>query len=68
MKHIMLDLPPELLDALEHVAGRDEVAIASLVRDAVRNDLKQRASALTNRSLRMPMHAQPAHQSTAHAI
>ena len=68
MKHIMLDLPPELLDALEHVAGRDEVAIASLVRDAVRNDLKQRASALTNRSLRMPMHARPAHQSTVHAI
>ncbi|WP_394180060.1 hypothetical protein [Yoonia maritima] len=68
MKHIMLDLPPELLDALEHVAGRDEVAIASLVRDAVRNDLKQRASALTNRSLRMPIHAQPAQQSTAHAI
>ncbi|WP_106745332.1 hypothetical protein [Yoonia maritima] len=68
MKHIMLDLPPELLDALEHVAGRDEVAIASLVRDAVRNDLKQRASALTNRSLRMPIHAQPAQQPTAHAI
>ncbi|PRY77335.1 hypothetical protein CLV80_106180 [Yoonia maritima] len=68
MKHIMLDLPPELLDALEHVAGRDEVAIASLVRDAVRNDLKQRASALTNRSLRMPIRAQPAHQAMTHAI
>ncbi|KJZ18935.1 ribbon-helix-helix domain-containing protein [Loktanella sp. S4079] len=68
MKHIMLDLPPELLDALEHVAGRDEVAIASLVRDAVRNDLKQRASALASRTQRMPIGMPPPHQPTAHAI
>ena len=54
MKHIVLDLPPELHDALEHIAGRNEVVIGNIVRDALRNDLRQRAALLTSRAQQSP--------------
>jgi hypothetical protein len=50
MKHIVIDLPPELHDALEHLAGRNEVVIGNIIRDALRNDLRQRAATLTSRT------------------
>ena len=49
MKHILINLPPELHDALEHLAGRNEILIGEIVRDAVRNDLRRRATALSSR-------------------
>ncbi len=50
MKHLVIDLPPELHDALEHMTGRNEIVIGNIVRDALRNDLRQRAATLTERA------------------
>ena len=54
MKHLVVDLPPELHDALEHLAGRNEVVIGNIIRDALRNDLRQRAAMLTGRAQQTP--------------
>ena len=50
MKKIVLGLPPELADALEHLGGRDEMTIGDLARAALHNDLRRRKHA---RSLRL---------------
>jgi hypothetical protein len=50
MKYLVIDLPPELHDALEHIAGRDEIVIGTIVRDALRKDLRQRAAMLNRRA------------------
>ena len=49
MTQIVLDLPPEIRDALEHLAGRNEVAIANIINDAVRKDLRQRSAVYAQR-------------------
>ncbi len=49
MTQIVLNLPPELHDALQHLAGRDEAAIAGILHDAVRNDLRRRNHARASR-------------------
>ncbi len=60
MKQYTLGLPPELVDALEHLAGRDEKAIGDILRDALRNDLRRRTRARTDRVSRIlaPLRAQ----------
>ena len=45
MKQIVLDLPPELADVLEHLGGRDDATMGKLVRDALYNDLRRRRHA-----------------------
>ncbi|WP_296426791.1 hypothetical protein [Yoonia sp.] len=42
MKQIVLGLPPELVDALEHLGGRDDAAIGDILRNALRHDLRRR--------------------------
>jgi predicted transcriptional regulator len=49
MTQIVLNLPPELHDALQHLAGRDEAAIADILRDALRKDLRRRTHARATR-------------------
>lgn len=56
MNQIVLTLPPELHDALQHLAGRDENALAGIVHDALRNDLRRRVHA---RSARIATQLQP---------
>ncbi|WP_439154024.1 hypothetical protein [Yoonia sp.] len=43
MKHITLGLPPEILDALQHLGGRDDAEIHRIVCEALRNDFQRRA-------------------------
>lgn len=45
MKQIVLTLSPELHDALQHLAGRDETAFEDILNDALRNDLRRRIDA-----------------------
>lgn len=52
MKQFVLGLPPELVDALEHLAGRDEEAIGEILRDALRNDLRRRTRARSEKLAR----------------
>lgn len=49
MKQIVLGLPPELADALEHLGGRDETKICDLVREALHHDLRRRKRARATR-------------------
>lgn len=49
MKQFVLGLPPELADALEHLAGRNTQAIGDILRDALRHDLRRRTRARTDR-------------------
>lgn len=49
MTQIMLNLPPELHDALQHLAGRDDAAITGILHEAIRNDLRRRNHARTTR-------------------
>ena len=52
MKQIVLGLPPELADALDHLCGRNEAAIGDILREALRNDLKRRTRARADRAAR----------------
>ncbi|WP_342076698.1 hypothetical protein [Yoonia sp. SS1-5] len=49
MKQITLGLPPELVDALDHLCGRNEDAIGDVLRAALRKDLRNRAKARADR-------------------
>ena len=52
MRQIVLGLPPELADALDHLCGRNEAAIGDILRDALRKDLKRRTRARADRAAR----------------
>lgn len=43
MKQITLGLPPEIIDALQHLGGRNETEIRKIVCEALRNDFQRRA-------------------------
>ncbi|WP_133175912.1 hypothetical protein [Yoonia sediminilitoris] len=45
MKQILLNLPPELADALEHLGGRDDQAIGVLVCAALSRDFQRSKTA-----------------------
>ena len=49
MKQIVLNLSPELHDALQHLAGRDETAFEEILKGALRNDLRRRINARSAR-------------------
>lgn len=42
MKHITLGLPPEIMDALQHLGGRNDDEIHRIVCDALRSDFNRR--------------------------
>lgn len=50
MKQIVLNLSPELHDALQHLAGRDEDAFEEILKGALRNDLRRRVTARSARN------------------
>ncbi|MBQ2261279.1 MAG: hypothetical protein II336_07930 [Loktanella sp.] len=43
MKQITLGLPPEIIDALQHLGGRNDAEIRQIVCDALRRDFERRA-------------------------
>ncbi|WP_204248681.1 hypothetical protein [Yoonia vestfoldensis] len=43
MTHIILGLPPEIMDALQHLAGRNDAEIQRIICEALRNDFHRRA-------------------------
>ena len=45
MVSINLRLPPELMDALQHIAGNDAASVGGLICDAVKRDLDSRIPA-----------------------
>lgn len=49
MKHITLGLPPEIIDALQHLGGRDDAEIHRIVCEALRNDFQRRARSARHR-------------------
>ncbi|WP_019953499.1 MULTISPECIES: hypothetical protein [Yoonia] len=49
MKHIILGLPPEIMDALQHLGGRDDTEIRRIICEALRNDFNRRAKMARDR-------------------
>jgi predicted transcriptional regulator len=43
MKQITLGLPPEIMDALQHLGGRDDAEMHRIICDALRSDFQRRA-------------------------
>lgn len=54
MKHIILGLPPEIMDALQHLGGRNDEAIHQIVCDALRSDFHRRAQKARDRKKLIP--------------
>ena len=52
MKQITLGLPPEILDALQHLGGRNETEIRKIVCEALRKDFQRRARPIKSRERR----------------
>ncbi|MFN3662112.1 hypothetical protein [Yoonia sp.] len=54
MKHITLGLPPEIMDALQHLGGRNDAEIHRIVCDALRSDFQRRAQKARHRKTTIP--------------
>ncbi|MBQ1203706.1 MAG: hypothetical protein IIX61_07915 [Loktanella sp.] len=54
MKHITLGLPPEIMDALQHLGGRNDAEMHRIVCDALRYDFHRRAQTARDRKKAAP--------------